>query len=215
MEKRHLGSLGRDSEESPCAAEQPFAPPAPIACDSKEDHACPSAVVSPRPPVSASSLFLRRFCLADEPEIDDIGELCYPPDIEDPVAFRAKLYVGDSFVAVDKATGAIAAYAIGVPWHTQPMHINEAPTEEATKGADVYVVHDVAVHPNWRGCGVAGVLLEQLFDCARAREIKKAVLVAISPTARAVWSKKGFIPMVCNSDSGYGSTATKMECFVN
>jgi len=165
--------------------------------------------------ISTSSIVLRPFQPEDEDDIDVIGELCYPPNIEDPSSFSAKLYVGDSYVAVDSVTGTVVAYCIGLPWHKEPIHINEAPTAESLHGADVYVVHDIAVHPTCRGGGVAGMLLDQLLTCARERQLTRAVLVAINATAKMVWGKKGFVPMSCTSDSGgYGPEATKMERYL-
>jgi len=174
----------------------------------------PSPASRPQPRCSSPSpsLFIRPFHPDDQARVDEIGELCYPPEIEDDNSFLAKLYVGDSFVAVDSLSGAVVAYAIGLPWHKEPLHINESPTRESIRGADVYVVHDVAVHPGCRGGGVASMLLDQLLSCARERLLNKAVLVAINATAKIVWGKKGFVPMACTSDGGgYGPDATKME----
>lgn len=165
--------------------------------------------------VCVGPIIVRPFQPEDEECIDEIGELCYPPNIEDALSFRAKLYVGDSFVAIDSSSGNIVAYAIGLPWHKEPLHIDESPTLESMQGADVYVVHDVAVHPGCRGGGVASMLLDQLFACARNRQLNKAVLVAINATAKIVWGKKGFSPMTCKADTGgYGPEATKMERYL-
>jgi len=182
-------------------------------CEDMKECAQPM-IVSPKVISTVGNLQIRRFELSDEAGVDVVGEACYPPNLEDAAAFQAKLYIGDSFVAIDSLTGQVVAYAVGVPWHNQPMHINAAPTSEDLQGADVYVIHDVAVHPMFRKGGVASVLLSQLFECARERNLNKLVLVAINPVARTVWSKKGFMPMVCNVDSGYGAQATKMEMYL-
>jgi GNAT superfamily N-acetyltransferase len=167
--------------------------------------------VSPQP----YNLVIRPYRLEDQENVEVIGDLCYPPNIETTESFLAKLEIGDSFVAVDSVTGVTAAYCIGLPWHKEPLPINASPTKESFEGADVYVVHDIAVHPDWRGAGLASSLLEKLLSCARERAFAKAVLVAINPTARIVWGKKGFVPMSCANDSGgYGPLATKMELFL-
>ena len=139
--------------------------------------------MSPKFIASVGLLNVRRYIVRnefDDEGIDTVGSRCYPPDIEEDSAFRAKLHNGDSFVAVDSSSNQIVAYCIGIPWHKEPLPINAAPTPENLSGADVYVVHDVAVLPEYRRAGLSTVLLDILSGCARERQLNKMVLYQYS-----------------------------------
>ncbi len=165
------------------------------------NHAQASFESTPSPKFlkSVGALRIRRYELKsayDDEGIDNVSSLCYPPDLEEDDSFRAKLVVGDSFVAVDSSSNQIVAYCIGLPWHKEPFPINESPTQQKLVGADVYVVHDVAVHPEYRRSGVSSVLLNLLFDCARARKLKKMVLIQLIEHT-SILTRRIFLCLVC------------------
>jgi GNAT superfamily N-acetyltransferase len=64
-------------------------------------------------------------------------------------------------------------------------------SHSAQRHLDTFYVHDVAVHPDFRGLGVAGALWRQMEQARVSLQLKRMSLVAVFG-ASAYWSRFGF-----------------------
>jgi GNAT superfamily N-acetyltransferase len=88
----------------------------------------------------------------------------------------------------------LCAYAIahalapGTPlaWN-KPLATHAAPAP-----GDWFYVHDIAIHPEWAGAGLAARLLTKVLDAGRRLALSRAMLVAVQG-ADAYWARHGFV----------------------
>lgn len=88
---------------------------------------------------------------------------------------------------------------------------------EACAGPDVLYLHDMAVHPDHAGQGLARHLLAPLRARARQRGIGRASLVSVQGT-QDYWRRHGFAPQALHDTlqsqrlASYGEDAVYMQC---
>ena len=82
--------------------------------------------------------------------------------------------------------------------------------DRAPAPGDWLYVHDIAIHPDWAGAGLAARLLAQVLDAGRRLALTRAMLVAVQG-ADAYWARHGFVaqpaPMAVQ---GFGDGAVWM-----
>jgi GNAT superfamily N-acetyltransferase len=85
--------------------------------------------------------------------------------------------------------------------------------EEISSAADQYYIHDLAILPDYQGCGYAQKCIAKL--CVVANRYASTCLVSVYGTA-VFWAKHGFLPV---EDTGnlthkiqeYGDNAVYLE----
>ena len=131
--------------------------------------------------------------------------------LEDADSFIAKIIASPatSFAAWNDSL--MIGYLIAVPLQSDDgLHLNTSdvptvPLENAT----VMYIHDVAVHPEARGDGVAQLLLQHLEDAVSGTSISQWLLVSVQGS-HDFWVKQGFAVSPRPAPNGYGAEAVLM-----
>ena len=144
----------------------------------------------------------------------EVARLSFPDHFEDRACFqnRLALYPRGCFVLADGAAPA-KGYLIAYPWRADsapPLNtvIEGLPAEPA-----LIYLHDLALHPQARGGGVTGAVVERLVEQAAEDGWPAIALVAVND-AVGFWSRHGFAeresPGMAVKLASYGSDARYM-----
>ncbi len=153
---------------------------------------------------------IRQMTLADLPAIDEVQRVAFIEELwEDMSLFQSILekYARSSFVA--HKNGALLGYLI-----THPSRITrddfENGCEELSGDEDSLYIHDLCVHPDGRGTGIAALLLEKLDAFAKENSFAKFAGIAVQG-AESFWLKQGFEPVKPYSYRGEPGTLMMKE----
>ena len=129
--------------------------------------------------------------------------------IESKEIFHTKLVVSKDTCLGGFTNNRLAGYCIGFNWQSGlavPLHsdIREIPHVENS-----YYLHDIAIHPDFEGQGLARLFMESSIEIARNRGFKSVELTAVQ-TAATYWQKFGFKPMAA-AEGGYGEEAMRYQ----
>lgn len=131
--------------------------------------------------------------------------------LEDADSFTAKIIASPATSFAAWRDCSMVAYLIAVPLQSDDgLHLNTSdvptvPLENAT----VMYIHDVAVHPEARGDGVAQLLLQHLEDAVSGTSISQWLLVSVQGS-HDFWEKRGFVVSAEPVPNGYGPEAVLM-----
>lgn len=133
--------------------------------------------------------------------------------IESKEIFHTKLIVSKETCLAGIKENRLAGYCIGFNWQSGlpvPLHsdIREIPHQENS-----YYLHDIAIHPDFEGQGLAKQFLEKSIEIAKQRGFKSVELTAVQKAA-TYWQKFGFRPMA-QAEGGYGSEAMRYQLILN
>lgn len=147
--------------------------------------------------------------------IDDIlriQEAAYAENyLEDAESFIAKIDASSTTSFGAWRNTEMLAYLIAVPladdggFDLNTTHVPAAVLETAT----VMYIHDLAVHPDARGSGVATHLLKRLADQVIDSSISEWRLVSVQGS-QDFWVKHGFVASPDHVPNGYGPEAVLM-----
>lgn len=121
-----------------------------------------------------------------------IARLGFPDHFEDRACFAERLALHPrGCFALEAADESLAGYLIAYPWTA-----NAAPPLNTLVGAlpakpEVLYLHDLALHPDWRGRGFTRPIVERLVEDARAEGWPALALVAVNDAA-GFWRGLGF-----------------------
>jgi GNAT superfamily N-acetyltransferase len=142
----------------------------------------------------------------------DLQRLCYAPELhEGPEVFMSIVKRGMSHSAENDA-GVVIGYALAHPIKDvgSPPGLggHDDDTDQEQQQQQHLFVHDVAVHPVWRGTGVASRLVDAVFKMAGFKSVS---LVSVQGS-RPFWERHGFVDSgsAANVDS-YGPGALHMK----
>lgn len=129
--------------------------------------------------------------------------------IESKEIFNSKLIVSNETCLGGFSKNRLAGYCIGFNWQSGlpvPLHsdIREIPHVE-----NAYYLHDIAIHPDFEGQGLARLFMETSIEIARKRGFKSVELTAVQ-TAATYWQRFGYQPMAA-AEGGYGSEAMRYQ----
>jgi GNAT superfamily N-acetyltransferase len=150
-------------------------------------------------------------------DIDAVVEtarLSFPDHFEDRACFqnRLALYPRGCFVLAD-GEAAAKGYLIAYPWRADsapPLNtvIEGLPAEPA-----LIYLHDLALHPQVRGGGVTGAVVERLAEQAAGDGWPAIALVAVNDAVN-FWCRRGFAehaaPGMAAKLASYGADARYM-----
>lgn len=139
-----------------------------------------------------------------------VADTVHPNLPESEVVFteRMKLFPEGCLVLVNGDV--VCGYVISHPIrHGHPPALDSLLGEIATN-ADQFYIHDLAILPNFRGCGHAAKCIRKLFIVAQ--RYQTTCLVSVYDTAR-FWGHFGFVAepvdqVLYQKLQGYGSDAT-------
>ena len=153
---------------------------------------------------------LRHFTPDDLPAIHSLEAALYGPAlrVSDEAFLRlVTLFPEGAFGFFDGSE--LVAFAFAVPLTTGAVLDLAAPLEALPPDADVFYIHNLGVAPQYRGLGLAGRLIEALFDLARARGFRACELVSVQGSA-PFWERYGFV-RIAELDYAPGAPAVQMR----
>ncbi|WP_292024496.1 MULTISPECIES: GNAT family N-acetyltransferase [unclassified Brevundimonas] len=150
----------------------------------------------------------------DIPAVVDVARLSFPDHFEDRACFenRLALYPRGCFVLAD-ADGPARGYLIAYPWKAESAPPLNTVIEGLPTDPTLIYLHDLALHPEARGGGVTGAIVERLADQAKEDGWPMIALVAVND-AVGFWSRRGFVEQPADAMAAklasYGSDARYM-----
>lgn len=128
----------------------------------------------------------------DLPVVLDIQALCYDETkLESHRTFLAKLEASPATCFMAQVAEASVGYLVAVPAEVNsppPLHGEDY---HVPPNADALYLHDLAVHPEVRGSGIAAVLIEAYFQAVRQQGFRLACLTAVNGAGQ-FWERYGF-----------------------
>lgn len=129
--------------------------------------------------------------------------------IESKEIFHTKLLVSPNTCLGGFKQGRMAGYCIGFEWQSGlavPLHSD---IREVSPDKSAYYLHDIAIHPDFEGQGLARTFMETSIEIARKLGYKKLELTAVQ-TAATYWERFGYKPMA-EAEGGYGAEAMRYQ----
>lgn len=128
---------------------------------------------------------------SDLDAVTEVARLSFPDHPEERACFqnRLQLYPRGCFVLADG--GPAMGYLIAYPWRADAAPPLNTLIERLPADAQLIYLHDLALHPEARGGGVTGVVVEQLAEQARQDGWPAIALVAVNQAAD-FWRRHGF-----------------------
>ncbi|MBB5772765.1 ribosomal protein S18 acetylase RimI-like enzyme [Brevundimonas vesicularis] len=123
----------------------------------------------------------------------EVARLSFPDHFEDRACFqnRLALYPRGCFV-LEGGDGAARGYLIAYPWKAESAPPLNTVIEGLPAEPDLIYLHDLALHPEARGGGVTGAIVERLAEQATEDGWPAIALVAVND-AVGFWSRHGFV----------------------
>ncbi|SPU54994.1 Predicted acetyltransferase [Brevundimonas vesicularis] len=123
----------------------------------------------------------------------EVARLSFPDHFEDRACFqnRLALYPRGCFVLAE-SEGAARGYLIAYPWKAESAPPLNTEIEGLPAEPDLIYLHDLALHPEARGGGVTGAIVERLAEQATEDGWPAVALVAVND-AVGFWSRHGFV----------------------
>nr|WP_314122160.1 GNAT family N-acetyltransferase [uncultured Brevundimonas sp.] len=143
-----------------------------------------------------------------------VARVSFPDHFEDQACFenRLALYPRGCFVLADGAAPAMG-YLIAYPWKAEGAPPLNTVIEGLPAAPDLIYLHDLALHPDARGGGVTGGIIERLAEQAAEDGWPAVALVAVND-AVGFWSRHGFVEQPAEAMAAklasYGSDARYM-----
>ncbi|ASE39516.1 GNAT family N-acetyltransferase [Brevundimonas vesicularis] len=123
----------------------------------------------------------------------EVARLSFPDHFEDRACFqnRLALYPRGCFVLAE-SEGAARGYLIAYPWKAESAPPLNTVIEGLPPQPDLIYLHDLALHPEARGGGVTGAIVERLAEQATEDGWPAIALVAVND-AVGFWSRQDFV----------------------
>lgn len=126
----------------------------------------------------------------DLAQVDAVQRAAYVAALhEDINLFRRILRAGGDFCFVHDDAGAIRAYVLAYPTDASRVEFASGPLEK--DGGDALYIHDLCVHPDARGRGIANDLLACVRRAAIDRGVAAMIGVAVQ-NSDGFWRRQGF-----------------------
>lgn len=140
------------------------------------------------------NLKIRPLRAADLAQVMQIQAACYAPAFnEAPAVFAARLAAAPDTTWLAERGGKALAYLFAYPSRCGKLTRLGAAYAPLVDGDSLYL-HDLAVHPEAAGQGLAGHLLAAAFTHAHAKGLAQVTLVSL-PSAHRFWQRQGFAPV--------------------
>jgi GNAT superfamily N-acetyltransferase len=147
---------------------------------------------------------------ADLARVMVIQQQAYVPQlIESETSFLSKMRLFPQGAFGYRVDGQLAAYLFCHPWRSRSVVEVSDVLAHLPPFPDCLYLHDLAVHPHYRGLGIARTLIEHAFALGALMNLTAVELVAVQDAA-AFWKSIGFIPLHYFEYTA-GVPATKMR----
>lgn len=164
--------------------------------------------------LSPTGLDWRSMRADDLDAVVDVARLSFPNHPEDRACFQSRLALYPRGCFVLAAGDAPArGYLIAYPWRADAAPALNCLIEGLPVDAEVLYLHDLALHPDARGGGVTGAIVERLAEQAVEDGWPAIALVAVND-ASGFWARHGFEVRdtldMAGKLAGYGADARYM-----
>lgn len=155
-------------------------------------------------PKRMSEFIIRTAQPDDVYEILRIQACCYQPDfLENEAAFASKIQASPHTCWLLASGSRIAAYLVSIPVDRHTFPALNATKLQLSETPELLYWHDMAVHPDYRGDGIAARLAAYALQQAQQLGFRQVGLIAVQDSS-TYWQRHGF--QVANSDT-FGLTA--------
>jgi ribosomal protein S18 acetylase RimI-like enzyme len=163
-----------------------------------------------------SPITIRPMLAEDLPAIIKIEACCYteiaPESVE---CIGAKLLTSPSTCFVGCCGNQVIAFLLSLPIQFESPPLLHQTLCAIPESADTLYLHDLAVSPDQRGCGIGRLLIEAFMNKMKELELKRASLIAVQNSGD-YWIGHGFRPVTLTSPlkdklMSYGQDACYME----
>lgn len=135
------------------------------------------------------------------------------PESDHVFAERVNLFPAGCLALVQEGSDDLCGYLISHPiCYRQPPALDSL-LGEIAEGVDQYYIHDLAILPEWRGCGFAREGIERVLGIAK--QYQSTCLISVYKT-EPYWARYGFRPVEIEEGleekvRGYGEGAKFLE----
>lgn len=152
----------------------------------------------------------RPMTAADLDAVAEIAAVSFPDHFEGRECFENRLALNpDGCFVLDGEDGVAKGYLVAWPWRAGSAPAPNTLIEAIPADADVLYLHDLALHPDVRGGGWTGPIIERLAGQAKADGWPALALVAVNDAAH-FWERRGFRVAEAPGMAGYGPDARYM-----
>ncbi|KAL8869693.1 MAG: hypothetical protein Q9198_007821 [Flavoplaca austrocitrina] len=135
------------------------------------------------------------------------------PESDHVFAERVKLFPAGCLALVQEGSDELCGYLISHPIRYRQPPALDSLLEEIAEDMDQYYIHDLALLPEWRGCGFTMGGIERVFGIAK--QYQSTCLVSVYKT-ELFWARYGFRPVEIEERleekvRGYGEGAKFLE----
>jgi GNAT superfamily N-acetyltransferase len=150
---------------------------------------------------------------ADLDAVAAIARIGFPDHFEGRPMFANRLALAPDGCFVLADADRVLGYLIAYPWRTDSAPPLNALIEAIPDDAAVMYLHDLCLHPDARGLGATGGIVERLAGQARDLGWPAVALVAVND-ATGFWARHGFSvresQAISRKLAGYGADARYM-----
>lgn len=135
----------------------------------------------------------RRMIGSDIVAVSDLAIRLHPDFPERPqvLSEKLRLFPRGCFVLENAADGGICGYCLSHPWTIGLPPALDSLLGELPRTPSTYFIHDLAVEALLRRRNLAAALVLRLVDIARAVQVERMMLVAVSGS-EPFWERMGF-----------------------
>lgn len=121
---------------------------------------------------------------------------CYGAEFHEPKAsFASKLRSAPESCWVMPGPSGLLAYLVCLPIKGDQLPALHSPDWHSAPDPDWLYLHDLAIHPDARGAGLAKLMLLRATELARTRGLASMGLIAVQGSV-PFWRRHGFEPAV-------------------
>lgn len=136
---------------------------------------------------------IRLSTLTDLPSILSVQASCYlevEPERPEVLSEKFNLFPRGCFVA--EVDSEVVGYMFSHPWKLGSPPKLDAFLLQIPINANTYYIHDIAVHPSFRGAGIAKLFYDKALDGGKEGGYKSISLIAVQESEK-FWKKLGFV----------------------
>lgn len=131
---------------------------------------------------------------ADLDAVIGLQMACYDREFHEPKSsFASKLFAAPDSCWVAAGPQGLLAYLVCLPIEGDGLPALHAPQWRKPLHPDWLYVHDLAIHPQARGTGLASAMLQQATALARDQHLATMGLIAVQGSV-PFWHRHGFEP---------------------
>lgn len=166
-----------------------------------------SNTMTPLMPINQSP---RLMLEGDLDAVISLQTTCYGPEFHEPKAsFASKLLAAPDSCWVLQGPSGLLAYLVCLPIERDRLPALHSPDWRSSPAPDWLYLHDLAIHPDARGAGLAKLMLLRATELAQTLGLPSMGLIAVQGSV-PFWGRHGFEPIL---DKGSQISEAKLASF--